>query len=281
MATSQNGWPVIFDSNDSRVTAIPKILGKVRSGDVAVIFTALVKFIDDHVEDVDMGRDDWGGNVRPIRGKTKGYSNHASYTAIDVNAVKHGRGAEGTWNASQQKLIRDYLKNTLEGVVRWGEDYNRKISKVDGMHFEINAGASAVARVANKLRRGGRPGTTPTVQKPRPIPGVDASVVAKLKGMGYKTQTAKDIGDYQKAHGLVDDMVWGPKTESKYQLVVRTQDAVKRMMGVPKDWASDGYWGKTSRKWAGYTSGRNRWGNPNGALTNTFIDQLKKVGAWK
>ncbi|MDR2256966.1 MAG: peptidoglycan-binding protein [Arthrobacter sp.] len=159
-AISQNGWSVIFTATDKNTTKIPHIVGRVRAGDVATIFTALVNFIHAHVEDVSKGADDWGGNVRPIRGKTTGYSNHASYTAIDINALQHPRGVEGTWTPAQASAIRQFLKDTLEGVVRFGEDYSRKLSLVDGMHFEINANAAAVARVAAKLRGEKAPSTT-------------------------------------------------------------------------------------------------------------------------
>lgn len=174
MATSQNGWPVIFSDNGKNLARIPKIIGKVKAGDVATIFTHLIAFVDEHVEDLDKGADEWGHNVRAIRGQTTGYSNHASGTAIDLDAMRHPRGKEGTWTAAQEALIHAYLRNTLGGVVRWGQDYNRSLSIVDGMHFEINAGSAAVHRVAEALRAGKSAGTKPSAPASKPASKVAA-----------------------------------------------------------------------------------------------------------
>lgn len=176
MATSQNGWPVYTSGSHPDLVAIPKIIGRVRKGDVATIFTYLVTRFDREVEDVDAGADDWGYAYRAIRGKTSGYSNHASATAIDLNATRHPLGKVGTFSATQRAAIRRIL-NDLEGVVRWGGDYS---GRKDEMHFEINAGAAAVARVAAKIRRGslvsrpagggGGPATVPNVPSaPAPL----------------------------------------------------------------------------------------------------------------
>jgi|GEM_PF-3470066 len=158
MSTSQNGWTVIL-ADGPQLTTIPKIIGRVRAGDVATIFAALIAFLDAHVEDLDQGADEWGWNVRPIRGQTTGYSNHASATAIDVNAMQHPRGKRGTWTAAQKSTVHAYLTGTLDGVVRWGEDYPANLSIIDPMHFEINASAAAVAKVAAKLK--GTPAPAP------------------------------------------------------------------------------------------------------------------------
>jgi hypothetical protein len=150
MATSQNGWPVYTSGTHSDLVAIPKIVGRVRKGDVATVFTYLVDRFDREVEDVDEGRDEWGYAYRAIRGKTSGYSNHASATALDLNAMQHPLGWVNTFTSTQRAALRRIL-NDLEGVVRWGGDYS---GRKDEMHFEINASAKAVARVASKIRGG-------------------------------------------------------------------------------------------------------------------------------
>lgn len=164
MATSQNGWTVIPRGTDPRLVAIPKIIGRVRKGDVATIFTYLVNEFDRLVEDVDQGRDDWGYAYRSIRGKTSGYSNHASGTAIDLNATKHVLGRVNTFSPTQRTAIRAILKR-LGGVVRWGGDY---AGRKDEMHWEINASAARVAAVAAGLS-GAKPVDNP---KPTPAPAV-------------------------------------------------------------------------------------------------------------
>jgi hypothetical protein len=58
MTTSENGWAGIESGSDERLVRIPKIIGRVRGGDVAVILTDLVEQFDTHVEDVDLGADD-------------------------------------------------------------------------------------------------------------------------------------------------------------------------------------------------------------------------------
>lgn len=147
MATSQNGWPVYTSGSHPDLVAIPKIIGRVRRGDVAKILTYLVTRFDREVEDVDAGADDWGYAYRAIRGKTSGYSNHASATALDLNATRHPLGKVGTFTASQVAAIRRILAS-LGGVVRWGGDYS---GRKDEMHFEINAGPARVAQVAAAL----------------------------------------------------------------------------------------------------------------------------------
>ena len=149
-ATSQNGWTVIPSGTDKRLVRIPRILGRVRKGDVAVIFEDLVTYFDEHVEDVDQGEDDWGYAFRSIRGQSSGYSNHASGTAIDLNATQHPLGARGTFSDAQEKRIRVMLKERYLGKIRWGGDYQ---NRADEMHFEINGSAADLRRVVAHLKK--------------------------------------------------------------------------------------------------------------------------------
>lgn len=175
MATSQNGWTVIESGTDPRLVAIPKIVGRVRAGDVATIFTYLNERFDAEVEDIDAGRDDWGWAYRAIRGQSSGYSNHASGTAEDLNATRHPLGKRGTFTAAQVTALRRILA-ALGGVVRWGGDYT---GRPDEMHFEIVGTAAQVATVAARIRAGqlvsnpiaggGNTPTAPTLNAPRPL----------------------------------------------------------------------------------------------------------------
>ncbi|WP_282946935.1 M15 family metallopeptidase [Cellulomonas endometrii] len=164
MATSQNGWPVIESGTDPRLVAIPKIAGRVRVGEVAQIFTYLVTRFDAEVEDVDRGADEWGHAYRAIRGATT-YSNHASGTAIDLNATQHPLGAVGTFTTAQVAAIRRILAD-LGGVVRWGGDYS---GRKDEMHFEINRGPGAVL-VSRQLTLPSGGITVPELAAPTPLP---------------------------------------------------------------------------------------------------------------
>lgn len=150
--TSQNGWP----ANDRSVIASYTIPGSVRKialrkGDCSVVLLDILGWIHASVCRIDTGQlDDWGYAERTIRGSSTTLSNHASGTAADLDALRHPLGARGTWTAAQYGAIRARLR-FYEGVVRWGADYT---GRVDEMHFEINAGSTAVARIANKIRGG-------------------------------------------------------------------------------------------------------------------------------
>jgi hypothetical protein len=184
MATSQNGWSVIASGTSPLLVTIPKIAGRVRAGDVATVLAYLVARFDAEVEDVDLGADDWGYAYRPIAGKTSGFSNHASGTAIDLNATRHPLGARGTFTPAQRAAIRRILSD-LDGVVRWGGDYT---ARADEMHFEIVATAARVAAVAARIRggqlvsnpiggAGGGLPSVPTVTAPDPIEENDVGTI--------------------------------------------------------------------------------------------------------
>lgn len=146
MARSQNGW-LVYDSPPPATT--PWITGRVRPGDVDVIFTWLGEQFHERVEHI---RKDWswGWAKRPIRGSTTTISNHASATANDFNAPAHVLGKRGTFTPKQVSEIHEILRE-LEGVIRWGGDYQ---NRADEMHFEIIKGAAEVRAVADKIRNG-------------------------------------------------------------------------------------------------------------------------------
>lgn len=148
MATSQNGWPVYPDSTGLNKTFAPVAFPNgVRPGDVATLLGHVATAIHERVEPLVSGWC-WGYNYRPIRGQSTGFSNHASATAIDVNAPDHPQGKRGTWSPAEVAELRKILAE-CGGVVRWGGDYS---GTLDEMHFEINAGSAAVNTAANHLR---------------------------------------------------------------------------------------------------------------------------------
>jgi hypothetical protein len=159
MAVSANGWLVLEKAPP--VVEVPGTTVRLRvlGGDVATVLTYVARRFHREVEPLTLavaespGYDDWGWAVRNVRGSTTVISNHASGTAIDLNATRHPRGARGTFTRKQIKAVRAILAATVdrktgEPVVRWGEDFH---TTVDGMHFEINAPADAVRRVADRL----------------------------------------------------------------------------------------------------------------------------------
>lgn len=151
MAVSQNGWPVAPLRRSRRVpgTQVSLTVADGAAGDVLMYVAAQ---FNGRVEDIDNARgglDDWGYAYRPIRGSTE-TSNHASGTAIDLNATRHPLGVKNTFSHAQQAAIHAILQE-VDFVVRWGGDYS---GRVDEMHFEINAPEFKVKRVAERLKGG-------------------------------------------------------------------------------------------------------------------------------
>lgn len=174
---SQNG----YRANDQSLTAWYVVPGtrvgmRLRKGAVAEVLLWLAAQFDDLVEDLDTARtfdtdsrpdipggapssvpDDWSYAERDVRGSME-VSNHASGTAIDMNAIQHMLGREGTFTPQQVLAIRKILAKLIDPVtkkcvVRWGADY---CGRKDPMHWEIVGSLAAVARVAERLKDNGR-----------------------------------------------------------------------------------------------------------------------------
>lgn len=142
--TSQNGWPVHV--NQSKLVPLSYVTGRVASGDVHTILAHFCAWFDAHVEPITKGHS-WGYAYRAIRGQSSGYSNHASGTAIDLNAPKHPLGSSGTFTAAQAAAIHAQLKK-YDGALRWGGDYN---GRKDEMHVEVNCNAAKLRQVVKSL----------------------------------------------------------------------------------------------------------------------------------
>lgn len=191
MSTSQNGWPVLprGSSLDNAPVAGVKLSPGVRSGDVAVVLHWIAQQVNDRVEKLHAGWC-WGYAYRAIRGQTSGYSNHASATAIDLNAPDHGRQSSSPhlgYTAAQVAEIHRIL-TACAGLVRWGGDYSP--GPYDPMHFEINGTPAQIAALAGKLR------TLPTQED---LTIVDANTKAFLIAQ-FKAVNMQLTGTY-----VVDD----------------------------------------------------------------------------
>lgn len=161
MATSQNGWGVHTSAPAGK---LQWITGRTRPGDVQTVLDYLCRRFNSEVEKIIVGHS-WGWAYRPIRGSSSGYSNHASGTAIDLNAPAHPLGVSGTFTTKQRQRVHQILGD-LDGAIRWGGDYS---GRKDEMHFEVNTTAARLAAVAKKIRNGNLPATVnkPTY-KPKP-----------------------------------------------------------------------------------------------------------------
>lgn len=145
MAVSQNGYP----ANDPTLVSSRLVPGTtrkltVRNGPAGDLLLWVAAQFDKRVEDIEQGiLDDWGYAKRLIRGGTE-LSNHASGTAIDLNATSHPLATDPSANFTRAEIdeIHEIIGQT-QGCVRWGGDYT---GRKDGMHFEIVRDEAACAR---------------------------------------------------------------------------------------------------------------------------------------
>lgn len=93
------------------------------------------------------------------------------------------------------------------------------------------------------------------IQKALNAMGID---VGESDGVDGPRQKA-DVKNFQEAHGLVPDGVWGSTTQAQFVENRSVQNALKQMKGVSKEWKSDGSIGATSKKWIKYTKERQGW----------------------
>ena len=229
-ATSQNGWPVIGAYGDSRLKALPHITGDVLAGDVWTVLDWLCRRFDAEVEAITRG-DSWGYAPRTIIGSTV-TSNHASGTAVDLNASRHPLGKTGTFSTAQVAAIRKIVADS-NGVLRWGGDYS---GRKDEMHFELQlqSNGNNPAKVAALAARVAATVPLSTVSTPaasgRPTirEGATGDAVKALQSglkrvfptyagglsvdgaFGPKTATA--VREFQRRSGLTADGIVGPAT---------------------------------------------------------------------
>lgn len=156
MATSMNGWPVILQSDAGRlrrwkVPGVPREF-TLRDGSAGFLLIWFVMFWHQRIDRVGKGIwDEWGWAVRPVRGQTSGYSNHASATAADVDATQHPMGVSiwRTFNLAEIIAIRWVIRVRLRHVLEWGGEWER----ADGMHIELNKSLAVAERVARRLMK--------------------------------------------------------------------------------------------------------------------------------
>lgn len=156
MATSANGWLVLDGDTTGppprlRNWVLPGVNRKLRArdGSAGFLLVHLALWFDEEVEPLDVGTyDDWGWASRPIRGSTF-ISNHASGTAIDLNATQHPMGVATSKTFSKAEIYAIHTRLKLySGCIRWGGDY---VNRPDGMHFELNKGMASVEKKARDL----------------------------------------------------------------------------------------------------------------------------------
>ena len=159
MAKSQNGYSAITSTSGTKNYIIPikKKFGprrnvRLRGGnsDSAIILAHWALRFAEIVERPSRTFDQWGWAYRDIRGDSD-LSNHASATAIDLNATQHplGVSAHKTYTPKQIKRIRRSLKRVYKGSIVWGGEWSRP----DAMHFEMSGNGAKAKKVAKRLRK--------------------------------------------------------------------------------------------------------------------------------
>jgi hypothetical protein len=167
----------------------------------------------------------WGFNDRPIRG-SKMTSNHASGTAVDLNAPRHPQGvpASKTFTRGQISAI-SLILTRYHGLIEWGGAWD--LPDTDGMHFELRKGATfeQVTAVTAQLAKPDPPKPKP---KPAPKPSPARWAGPDLTGTGPALRGAEGnsgprvaawqawLHRYAPAYAgdLAADGVWGPKTST-------------------------------------------------------------------
>lgn len=243
MANSYNGWEAIPSSGSPALTVIepvPNRKFRVRSGDVATVFDWFIRRFHSEVEPIDGGvLDDWSYAYRKGTGTPK-LSNHASGTAVDLNAEKHPWNTRAEQNFSKSQI--DAVTRILVDARVNGQDVIRWISNKDPMHFEINywdrgGSAANVAALAARIRGGEavQPSPEPAQQvtgsrEPRPINwnNPDTELVkitqeivgANVDGVRGK-ETGRKVLASQRALGVSNpDTLFGPKHALAFLLSV-------------------------------------------------------------
>jgi len=156
MPTSSNGY-VVLDKDTTgslprlRNWVVPSTSRRllVREASCGFLLVHLAVWFDQSIEKIDVGGvDDWGWSPRKISG-TDRWSNHASGTAIDLNATKHpmGSSTRKTFSSVEVNKIHQRLK-FYDECIRWGGDYS---TRPDAMHFELNRNLAAVVKRAQAL----------------------------------------------------------------------------------------------------------------------------------
>lgn len=145
MVTSQNGYPASADRSSIHTVTVPgtDVRIPVRVGPAGDLLIWAAARWHREVEPLVPGTC-WGWAYRAVRGATD-LSNHASGTAIDLNAPQHPLGTAPTanFNAAEIAAVRRIIADA-QGCLQWGGDY---AGRKDPMHIEVIRPEADCARV--------------------------------------------------------------------------------------------------------------------------------------
>jgi len=161
MLTSYNGWPASKDPAEIGIKSytVPGTNTKLTCAEAvaplligfAAEFHALIEPIDEG------GLDEWGYCFRDVRRVPGKLSNHASGTAIDLNATKHPLTKRGTFAAEKVPMIKALAKKY---GLAWGGEWTR----ADEMHFEVAINEAKAAKIILRLSKGKTQGAEQVAQ---------------------------------------------------------------------------------------------------------------------
>lgn len=143
---SQNGWSVISQSYTKTWTIGGRQV-PLRRGPAGFVLAHWIWYFNYNIEFLLPTYDDWGWALRRISGSDE-WSNHASGTAVDLNADAHPQGRRDTFTPHFTEMIRTRLAGRYENLIKWGGDFH---TSVDEMHYEITGTYSVVNALADKL----------------------------------------------------------------------------------------------------------------------------------
>ena len=195
----------------------------VRNGSPGDLLLEFAAHFHREVESIEGVADDWGYAERLVRGSATDLSNHASGTAIDLNATRHPLGSAASANYSSAQIAAVHRIVAATGnVVRWGGDYT---GRTDPMHFEINDGRTEAdcTRALAALR-----GTASAA------PATSSSSSSSSSGVLVKGSTGAKVRELQHVLNawyswlhLAEDGIFGDATEAAVrELQRRTNGAL-------------------------------------------------------
>ena len=152
MAISQNGFPALPSGDMTLHKWVVPGTDRyfvLRNGSAGFLLCHLILWYHETIQRLNLKGDvwdEWGYAFRPIRGTTTFISNHASGTAVDLNATRYPLG---TTVMARWRRARIRLRLALyAGCIRWGGDYE---GRKDEMHFEIDRPLKGCEKIAKRL----------------------------------------------------------------------------------------------------------------------------------
>lgn len=146
-----NGWSASADLElrPLVVAGVPFVPG-IRDDDaVATVLGYVVTEYAKRVEQL-ASPGCWGFAFRANVNSPDSLSNHASGTAVDVNAPFHPNGVRTTATFTPTQIVTVHaILAEVDHAIRWGGDF---AGTPDAMHFEVNVTPAELATVARRLR---------------------------------------------------------------------------------------------------------------------------------